>query len=49
MKKYRVCYKSKTDGDTCKVWCNAVSEADAKAQVRREYWDVAEIIYVERM
>ena len=49
MKKYRVCYESKIDGDCCSVWCYANSKEDAIEDTKCEYWDVAEIIYVEEM
>ena len=49
MNKWRVTYKSKIDGDCTSVWCNAKSAEDAALYVRREYWDVAEIICVEKI
>lgn len=49
MKKYKVTYRSKTDGDCTSVWCHATSRANAEQQVRREYWDVADIICVQEM
>lgn len=46
MKKYIVCYTSSTDHDCCSVWVNAYSKEDAIDEVKSEYWDVEDIIYV---
>jgi hypothetical protein len=43
MKTYYIDYIDK-QGDLCHVWVEAVSKEDAKLQVRREYWNVNEII-----
>ena len=44
MKKYKVIYTSKTDGDCCSVWTYATSKQDAINEVKHEYWDVSNII-----
>ena len=43
MKKYIVKYID-NDGDLCSVWVEADSIQDAKLQVKREYWDIKEIV-----
>lgn len=43
MKKYIVKYIDKND-DLSSVWVSATSKEDAKAQVKREYWDVKDIV-----
>lgn len=35
-------------GDLCHVWVNADSKEDAISQVKREYWDIADIISVHK-
>ena len=45
MDKYIVKYTDKS-GDLSSVWVEAYSEDDAKNQVRREYWDVQDIVMV---
>lgn len=45
MKKYIVKYTSK-DGDLSSVWVEAENKEDAKFQVKREYWDVKDIVMV---
>lgn len=47
--RYRVCYKAKGDGDTCKVWVYADTPSEAEREARREYWDIASIVYVEKL
>ena len=46
MKKYKITYTSKSDGDCCSVWTYARDREDAMEQVRHDYWDCAEIIEV---
>ena len=46
MKTYYVTYISKTDGDCCTVWTEAMSKQDAIDNIKCEYWDVKEIINV---
>lgn len=45
MKKYIVKYID-NDNDLSSVWVEALNKADAKSQVKREYWDVKEIVMV---
>ena len=45
MDKYIVKYTDKC-GDLSTVWVTADSKDDAKKQVRREYWDVQDIVMV---
>lgn len=35
-------------GDLCHVWVNADSKEDAINQVKHEYWDIAEIISINK-
>lgn len=44
MKKYKVTYISSTDDDCCSVWTIANSPEEAKRNVKREYWDIKEIV-----
>ena len=44
MKTYYITYISKTDGDCCTVWTEAMSREDAVDNIESEYWDVDEII-----
>ncbi len=46
MKKYHVCYRSKTDGDCTTVWVLARDEKEAAEVVSHEYWDVGSIIEI---
>lgn len=46
MKTYYITYISKTDGDCCTVWTEAMSMEDAIDEVMHDYWDVKEIIEV---
>lgn len=46
--KWIVCYADKS-GDTSKVWIEADSKEEAICNVKHEYWDIDEIIYVEPM
>ena len=48
MKKWIVCYEDKY-GDTSKVWTSAETKEDAIADVKSEYWDIKDIIYVTPM
>ena len=43
MKKYIIRYIDKS-GDTSSVWVEANSKEEAKREVKREYWDIKEII-----
>lgn len=45
MKKFYIDYISNED-DLCHVWLNAYNKEDAKERVKREYWDIKEIIRV---
>lgn len=45
MKRWIVCYEDK-HGDISKVWTSAETEEDAIADVKSEYWDIKDIIYV---
>lgn len=47
MAKYYVDYMDDTD-DLCHVWVNANSKQDAIDEVNHEYWDVKQIISVQR-
>jgi len=47
--KYIIIYKSSSDHDCCKVWCEANSPEDAASQTLQDYWDVEEIISIRRM
>jgi hypothetical protein len=49
MKKWKVIYKCKTDGDCCSVWVHAQSKREAEQVARREYWDIESIIAIERL
>lgn len=44
MKKYKITYISSTDDDSCSVWTTANSAEEAKQNIKREYWDIKEII-----
>lgn len=46
--KWTVCYADKS-GDTSKVWTEAETKQDAVNNVKSEYWDIDEIIYVTPM
>jgi uncharacterized protein YabE (DUF348 family) len=48
MKKWTICYADK-HGDTSKVWTYAETKEDAIADVKSEYWDIKDIIYVTPM
>ena len=48
MKKWIICYEDK-HGDTSKVWTSAETEEDAIADVKSEYWNIENIIYVTPM
>lgn len=48
MKKWIICYEDK-HGDTSKVWTSAETKEDAIADVKSEYWDIENIIYVTLM
>lgn len=48
MKKWIICYEDNY-GDTSKVWTSAETEEDAIEDVKSEYWDIKEIIYVTSM
>lgn len=48
MKKYKVWYRTE-DGDCSKAWTYANDKNDAKERIKREYWDVENIIDVEEM
>lgn len=43
MKKYIIKYMDKSD-DLSSVWVTASSKEDAKVKVKREYWDIVDII-----
>lgn len=45
LKRYTIKYIDTSD-DLTSVWVEASSKADAKSQVKREYWDIKEIIMV---
>lgn len=45
MKRWIVCYEDKC-GDISKVWTSAETEENAIEDVKSEYWDIKEIIYV---
>lgn len=45
MNRYYIDYID-NDGDHCQVWIDASSKDDAISQVKREYWDIQEIISV---
>lgn len=47
MKKYYIDYTDK-EGDLCHVWVNADSKQDAESKVKREYWDIDEIISIHK-
>ena len=47
--RYSVTYISSTDHGTCSVWVNAESEAEARDEVRSEYWDIERIISVRNI
>ena len=49
MKKWIVYYTSSQDDDCCKCWCEANTKEDAISYVKREYWDVKEIIEIREM
>ena len=49
MQKWRVIYRTKTDGDSCSVWVCAENKERAKDVARREYWDIQSIIAVEKL
>lgn len=49
MKKYVVTYISSMDDDCCNVWTEADSLEEAKYNIKREYWDVKEIIMCNEM
>ena len=44
--KYIIDYRT-LEGDLAHVWLDARSKNDAKEQLRREYWDVLEIIQIK--
>lgn len=46
MAKYTICYLDK-EGDTSKVWVEARNKEEAIQKVKREYWDIDSIIYVQ--
>ena len=46
--KYKVAYID-VDGEYQKYWVEATSIEDAENQVKREYWNVKEIKYVESL
>lgn len=45
MKKFTIKYLT-LEGDVSNVWLEAYDKEDAKSQLRREYWDVKEIISI---
>ena len=45
--RYYVDYMDK-EGDLSHVWVNADSKQDAESKVKREYWDIDEIISIHR-
>lgn len=45
MKNFIVSYVT-LEGDSCNVLIEAYSREDAKVQLKREYWDVREILRV---
>lgn len=49
MKTFIITYRSCTDHDCCKVWCNAESKSQAEDHVRGEYWDIEEILGIREM
>lgn len=49
MSRWKVTYRSKTDGDCCSVWVYAESRDDAECETVNEYWDVADILMVEKL
>lgn len=46
MKEYRIKYVT-LEGDTDTVIIEAYSKEDAKVQLKREYWDVREVLSVK--
>ena len=48
MRKYSITYQT-LEGDTSNVWVNAYSKEEAKEEVKREYWDVQEILIVKEI
>jgi type II secretory pathway component PulF len=46
MKKFIIDYIT-LEGDLSSVWINAYTAEEAKKQLKREYWDVQEIIMIE--
>lgn len=48
MKEYRIKYVT-LEGDTDTVIIEAYSKEDAKVQLKREYWDVREVLSVKEV
>ena len=48
MKKWIICYEDK-QGDVSKVWTIADTKQEAIDDVKHEYWDIENIIYVTPM
>lgn len=48
--KYKITYIPTHDPeDICKVWVEASSKETAKSQVKREYWDVKDIVCITQL
>ena len=45
MKRFKVVYISKSDGDCTSVWTEARNESEALNNIFCEYWDIKEIVY----
>lgn len=45
MKKYIIKYID-NDGDCCSVWTTANSKEEAIREIKSEYWDIKEIVYI---
>ena len=48
MRTYKVSYIT-LEGDLCHVSIEAYSKEDAKIQLKREYWDVREVVRVTEL
>lgn len=48
MRTYKVSYIT-LEGDLCHVYIEAYSKEDAKVQLKREYWDVREVVRVTEL
>lgn len=48
MKRFKIRYIT-LEGDSESVWVEAYSREDAKKQLKREYWDVREVISIQEI